>query len=235
MRFCIQCFGCSEWPHECLPVCSHIHLANIWTPSGCINWTHFWFLKIIFMICVVAALLGRWEVKRKAWWKMKWFYQEKLLIVVPKPFPQGRFIAGSKFSCAKQEILFVFTCAGQCPMRLLITMWLSGPNETHETWLLRTVLHHQLWLPHFFLWMVNLAFRMALNEAGEAIGSVYGGGISQKGSVIYWHSSNKISSSYSNNNKNSNSNSNSNSSNRSSNHLLYISDTVFSTCLDYLV
>lgn len=34
---------------------------------------------------------------------------------------------------------------------------------------------------------------MALNEADEAIGSVYGGSISQKGSVTYWHSSNKIS------------------------------------------
>lgn len=157
IRFCIQCFGRNEWPHECLPVCSHIHLTNIWTPSGCINWTRFWFLKIIFMICVVAALLGRWEVKRKAWWKMKWFYQEKLLIVVPKPFPQGCFIAGSEFSCAKQEVLFVFTHAGQCPMWLLVTMWLGGQNKTHKTWLLRTVLHHQLWLPHFFLWMVNLA------------------------------------------------------------------------------
>lgn len=81
--------------------------------------------------------------------KIKWFHQEKMLIVVPKPFPQGHFNT-------KQWIFMCYTGdfmslplrnnrrATQCSIWLWVTMWLSGQNKTRETWLLRLVLHHQL-------------------------------------------------------------------------------------------
>ena len=78
-------------------------------------------------------------LKEKPDGNLKWFRQEKLLIVVPKPFPQGRFKAGSEFSCAKREVLFMplplrnNRSARQCSVWLLVTTWLSGQNKTRGT------------------------------------------------------------------------------------------------------
>lgn len=86
-----------------------------------------------------------------------------MLIVVPKPFPNDILTPSSEFSCDTQEILFMSLPlrnnrrATQCSVWLWVTMWLSGQNKTRGTWLLRPVLHNQLQLPHFFLWLENLA------------------------------------------------------------------------------